>query len=127
MLLEKGYRAYAESDLTTLAALYSDDVVFHVAGRHPLSGDYLGMDAVLGYMLRVAEIGTGGGGFEVEGLFADDDTAIATVIGTIHCGGREFRRRIVHVNRVVNGQIHEFWDLPFDQHAEDEFWVSAVG
>jgi ketosteroid isomerase-like protein len=125
-LLRAGYQAYADSDLTTLSALYGDDVVFHVSGHNPLSGDYDGKDAVFGYMLQVGEITGGNGGFEVESLFADEETAIAIVVGTAYFGDREFRRRIVHVNRFAGGQVREFWDVPFDQHAEDEFWTAAT-
>ena len=47
--------------MATLSALYSPDVVFHVSGRHPLSGDYLGLDSAFGYMLKVGEITEGQG------------------------------------------------------------------
>ena len=67
--------------MATLSALYSPDVVFHVSGRHPLSGDYLGLDSAFGYMLKVGEITEGRGGFEVETVLADDDTVVAVVTG----------------------------------------------
>jgi uncharacterized protein len=125
-MLRNGYRAYAESDMATLSALYSPDVVFHVSGRHPLSGDYLGLDSAFGYMLKVGEITGGRGVFEVETVLADDDTVVAVVMGIAWSKDTEFRRRIIHVNRIENGQVREFWDLPYDQHAEDEFWTKAV-
>ena len=125
-MLRNGYRAYAESDMATLSALYSPDVVFHVSGRHPLSGDYLGLDSAFGYMLKVGEITEGRGGFEVETALADDDTVVAVVTGVAWSKDTEFRRRIMHVYRIENGQVREFWDLPYDQHAEDEFWTKAV-
>jgi ketosteroid isomerase-like protein len=125
-MLRDGYRAYAESDLATLGALYSPDIVFHVSGRHPLSGDYEGMKSVLEYMLRIGEITGGRGGFEVETLLADDKTAVAVVTGIAWAGNTEFRRRLMHVNRVDSGQVCEFWDLPYDQHAEDAFWTKAI-
>ena len=40
-LLRPGYRAYADSDVTTLSALYSDDVVFHVSGHNPVGAKNL--------------------------------------------------------------------------------------
>ena len=111
-MLRDGYRAYAESDMAALSALYSPDVVFHVWGRHPLSGDYLGLDSAFGYMLKVGEVTGGRGGFEVETVLAGDDTVVAIVTGIAWSKDTEFRRRIMHVNRIENGQVREFWELP---------------
>jgi ketosteroid isomerase-like protein len=37
-LIQRLAQAYADTDLETIDALLSDDIVFHVPGRHPLSG-----------------------------------------------------------------------------------------
>ncbi len=42
-LLRKGYDAFSKGDLDTIRnEVFSPDIVFHVAGRNPLSGDYQG-------------------------------------------------------------------------------------
>lgn len=49
-LLRKGYDAFSKGDLDTIKnEVFSPDVVFHVAGRNPLSGDYRGVDEVFGF------------------------------------------------------------------------------
>ena len=52
---------------------------------------------------------------------------VALVDGTAHDRDRAFTRPIVHVFRVVEHQLVEFWDNPFDQFGEDEFWTTAGG
>jgi len=123
--MEKAYTAYAAYDIDTIVTLFADDVVFHVAGRHPLAGDLRGPDEVLGYFAKVSSISGGRGGFTVRSLFTHAELGVALVDGTAHDGDREFSRPIIHVFRVVDDRVVEFWDNPFDQHAEDEFWTSA--
>lgn len=52
---------------------------------------------------------------------------VALVQGTAVDQEREFTRPIIHIFRAVDGRIAEFWDNPFDQYAEDDFWTTAVG
>ena len=58
-LVRKGYNAFNTGDIDTLRTLLSHDVLQHVPGASPLAGDYKGIDAVLGYYGKLAEI-TGG-------------------------------------------------------------------
>ena len=48
-LLRRGYAAYGSGDMDTINELFADDVVWHVAGRNPLSGDYNGKEQVFGF------------------------------------------------------------------------------
>ena len=55
-LVRKGYEAFNTGDIATLASLMSHDVIQHVPGSSPLAGDYKGIDAVLAYYGRLAEL-----------------------------------------------------------------------
>jgi ketosteroid isomerase-like protein len=117
------YAAYADMDIAAIDALMTDDHVVHVAGHHPLSGEYRGKEAVWGYLGRVAEISGGRGGFEVHAITADDDGhAVALLTGTI----RDFIRPVIHVWHVRDQGLAEMWDASLDQSAEDAFWTAAV-
>ena len=119
----RAYDAYANMDIAAMDALMTDDHVVHVAGHHPLSGDYRGKQAVWSYLGRVAEISGGRGGFEVHAITADDDGhAVALLTGTI----RDFVRPVIHVWHVRGGQLAEMWDASLDQQAEDAFWTAAL-
>ncbi len=58
-LVRRGYDAFNSGDLATLREILSHDVAQHVPGSSQISGDYKGIDAVLGYYGKLAEL-TGG-------------------------------------------------------------------
>jgi len=119
--------AYAAADVEAIDQLLADDVVFHVPGRHPLSGTYNGKTEVFGYMGQVAALNeSADGGFEVHSVTGDDDHAVLLVTGTIEHNGVRFVRRTVHVFHVNGTKVTEFWEASLDQHAEDQFWINAL-
>lgn len=127
-LTESVRAAYARllEDPDRAGALMSADVVFHVAGAHPLSGDHVGRDAVCRYLAAVTDAAHGRGGFSVTSAFADDSGDLLLVEGTAFHGEEPFVRTIVHLIRLRGGMVVEFWDNPFDQRAEDRFWAAQV-
>jgi ketosteroid isomerase-like protein len=119
--------AYAAADIGVIDELLHDEVIFHVPGRHPLSGTYTGKAEVFGYLGRVASTSDSvDGGFSVHSLMADDAHVVGLVSGTIEHAGRRFVRPVVHVFHVDGAQITEFWEASLDQHAEDDFWNFAL-
>lgn len=124
-LMRACYDAFARQDVDAIVSLHHPDVIYHVAGTHPLSGDKVGVDAVLSYMLEVSRISGGRGGFEVERVAVDGDIGFAKTTGTAFRGDAPFSRPIVHLVRFDDGQVVEFWDLALDQVSEDRFWSEA--
>ncbi len=119
--------AYAAADIEAIDRLLADDVVFHVPGRHPLSGTYVGKSQVFGYMGQVAAINDSAeGGFEIHSVTGDDDHAVSLVTGTIEHDGVLLVRPTVHVFHVNGTQVTEFWEASLNQHAEDQFWINAL-
>ena len=119
--------AYAAADIEVIDQLVTDDVVFHVPGRHPLSGTYVGKTEVFGYLAQVAALSeSADGGFEIHSVTGDDDHVVSLVTGTIEHDGVRFVRPTVHVFHVNGTQVTEFWEASLDQHAEDQFWIDAV-
>jgi ketosteroid isomerase-like protein len=118
-------RVYADfrRDPDRYFARFADDVVFHIAGHHPLSGDYTGLPAVRRYLEALAEVG---GGFTVTAVFTDETGDMVLVEGTAFHGDEPFVRTVVHLLRLEDGLLAEFWDNPFDQVAEDRFWRSRI-
>jgi uncharacterized protein len=122
-LLRRNYRAYADMDVAVIDELVTDDMVMHVPGDHPLSGEHSGRDQVWAYLGKVAEVSGGAGGFEVESIAADDEGHAAVILtGTI----RDFVRPVVHMWRAEQGKLVEYWEGNYDQAAEDAFWNVAV-
>ena len=120
------YSASAEGDFGPLLGLYADAITFHVAGQHPLAGDYQGREAVQGYLRAVASTAGGRSGFAVTSAFTDETEDLVLVEGTAFHGDPPFVRPVVHLLRFEDGRVVEFWDNPFDQAAEDRFWRSRT-
>jgi len=121
-LLRKGYAAYSSGDIEVLNDLFADDILWHVAGRSPLAGDYKGRDQVFGFFGKLMELSDGTAKIEVHDLLANDDHAVALVTGTATRNGASFTGQDVHTFHVRDGKVVEFWDSPVDQYAADEFW-----
>ena len=121
-LLRKGYAAYSTGDMAVLTELFADDLLWHVAGRSAISGDYKGRDAVFGFFGKLMEMSNGSAKIEVHDILANDEHAVALVTGTATRGDNSFTGPDVHTFHLRNGQVVEFWDSPLDQYASDEFW-----
>jgi ketosteroid isomerase-like protein len=120
--------AYAafRSDPDQIWALCADGVVLHIAGEHPLSGDYVGVEAARGYVAAMREATNGRGGFTVTSVFNDDSGDLLLVEGTAFHGDEPFVRTVVHLLRFDGPCLVEFWENPFDQRAEDRFWCDHI-
>ena len=57
--VRQGYAAFGQGDMDTLRSLMTPDVIQSVPGNTPVSGEHKGVDAVLGYYAKLAEM-TGG-------------------------------------------------------------------
>jgi uncharacterized protein len=122
-LMRRGYAAYASGDLETISQLLADDVVWHVSGRSPLSGDYTGKEQVFGFFGTLQELSGGTSRVEVHDLLADDDHGVAIVTQSASREGRTYEGRVTHVLHLRDGKVTEFWDAYVDQYASDEFWA----
>lgn len=114
--------AFNAGDMTALSDFYADDVVWHVAGRHGLSGDYTGRADLMGYFERVREQTGGTLRLEPEAILASDSTRRCTsVTGTRD--GRSLDVTLAEALTVgLDGRWNEFWSLAEDQDAVDAFW-----
>jgi ketosteroid isomerase-like protein len=54
--VRRGYAAFNSGDMDTLREVLSQDVSQHVPGQSQVSGAYKGIDAVLGYYAKLAEL-----------------------------------------------------------------------
>lgn len=57
--VRRGYEAFNSGDMATLRELLSHDVAQHVPGTSQVAGAYKGIDAVLGYYGKLAELTNG--------------------------------------------------------------------
>lgn len=76
-----------------------------------------------GYLAKVAEVGSGAGGFALHGVATDDNGhAVAMLTGTI----RDFRRPVVRIWALrAGGLFSEYWEK-ISIKFEEQFWIDAL-
>ncbi len=123
LLMRKVDEALLAGDFAGFLALHSEDVVMHVPGTSPLSGDHVGREGVAAVFQR--EISMLDAPPEVVPLddLGSDDHAAGVVIQRMQRGGRSYEALQVVVARVRNGQLAEVWFRPEDQAAFDDFFA----
>lgn len=123
-ILQRGYAAFAAADLEGALQDLADDVLWHVGGDGPLSGDYKGKDAVSAFFVKVFEFTGGTIRFDVLNAFADDQHAVVHVHenATRARDGADLDMDEAHVFHVRDGKVVEFWDVPDDPTVHDAFF-----
>ena len=115
--------AFNTGDIDTLRDFYADDVVWHVAGRHGLSGDYTGRADLMAYFQRVREQTGGTLRLDPEAILASDKHTSMYVRVTGSRDGRSLDVTLAEALTVgMDGRWTEFWSLAEDQDAVDAFW-----
>lgn len=114
---------YNSGDHDAMKAFLAEDIVWHVGGNHPMSGDYRGVDAVVDYFRDVRRATAGTLQVEAEEILADDRHASMFTHVTAH---RDVRKLDVLLAEALtlddHGRWREYWALANDQDALDAFW-----
>jgi ketosteroid isomerase-like protein len=121
-LVRRGYEAFNTGDVETLRQLFADTTIFHEPGRSPISGDYQGLDQVLGFFGALAERSGGTFRATLHDVVANDEHAIGLHSSDAERDGRAVRSPTVLVFHVHDGRITETWSHHHDQHDFDAFW-----
>ena len=121
-LIERAYAAFAQGDVSTVLASMADDILWHVPGRGPISGDYIGHEQVLGFFRRFMELSGGTFRIAVDDVLAKGDRVIVLVTESAQRRGRIWSSPQVHAWTVKDGKATVFWQFQGDQQTEDEFW-----
>ena len=119
----RGYEAFSRGDIDTLDDLFSNDVVWHVGGRNPLSGDYEGKETVFGLFGRFAQETGGTLSIDIHDILANDEHLVVLARVTADRGSKRLDQRASYVHHVNDKhQTTEFWALFEDSDAVDDFW-----
>jgi ketosteroid isomerase-like protein len=121
-LIRRGYDAFSHGDVATVLEVLDPEISWHVPGRSPLSGDYNGHDAVVGFFVKTQELAAGSFSIEIDDMLAGGDRVVVLCTVSAQRPGQEWSSPEVHVWRVSNGRAVEFREYQGDQQGEDEFW-----
>ena len=119
----RGYEAFEKADMATVGELMADDIVWHVGGNSPLTGDYKGKDEVFGFFGKLMQLTGGTFKLEVHDILANDEHSAILVRETAEKDDKKWDGRSVHVTHTDSeGRIKEFWAFQEDQAAADAFF-----
>ena len=121
-LLNQGYDAFDKGDLDTVRERFAPDIVFHVPGNSPISGDYRGIDEVFGFFGKLVELSGGTFRLERHAVLADDEHGIVLHTLNAERNGKTLSQKAVDVHHLRDGKTTEFWGFSEDTAAADEFW-----
>ena len=121
-VLRDGYAAFASGDVAAATGNFADDIVWHVSGHNPLSGDYKGVQEVMGYFAKIME--TSGGTFklDIHDVLANDEHATVLARASAQNGDKSLQQNVVHVWHMSDGKAQEYWGFTEDQKTADEFF-----
>lgn len=120
--IRKGYEAFSTGNFQALDEIFAEDILWHVGGRNPLTGDYKGRQEVYGFFAKLG--GNSGGTFrlEIHDVLANDHHGVAFVHTSAQREGRMLDDNTLHAFELEGGKVKEFWGYPGDTYAADEFW-----
>jgi uncharacterized protein len=122
-LIERAYEAFARGDIPAVLQVFAEDILWHVPGRGPISGNYHGHAEVLGFFRHFMELSEGTFRIAVEKVLAKDDRVIVLVTESAQRHKRQWSSPQVHAWTVKDGRAIVFWQFQGDQQTEDEFWA----
>ena len=122
-VIRKGFDAFMRGDMETARTIFQPNVVWHVAGRGPLSGDYRGFEEIARWGGQLFERSGGTLREEIATIVANEGWAVQVAYYQAERNGRKIRDQTVNVYRMVDGRVSECWVYFSDVKAFDEFWA----
>jgi len=123
-LLRRGYDALANHDTAAVRALLAEDVTWRVPGRGPLSGDYHGVDRVLGMLAKRRQLSSDTFRIKVVEMLADRDRVAVMCVVSAERFGQYWSAPALHLWRMHSGKATDVCEFQLDQHGEEEFWAA---
>ena len=111
--------AFRAGDMETLAALFDEEVVWHIPGNNRLAGDIHGRDALWRWFERLREVTDGTFKLEDHDVLATDDHVVALNVMSAVSDGVRISVNMANVMHFRDGRQQERWFHPSDLSAWD--------
>jgi hypothetical protein len=121
------FEAFGAADADRMRELMRDDLVWHFPGTSPISGDWRGVDGLLGGIREVAmTLGRQNNGFELLHVLGGDGFAITVHRDFYTADDNHLDLRYVLYVRIEDGRMAEVWEIPFDQAENDRYFAEQA-
>jgi ketosteroid isomerase-like protein len=120
----RAIQAFNENDLNEASLTFSEDVVYRIAGRSRLAGEYRGIEQFDKVLRLAKELSGGTIKFEPQTILADNKAIM--VYGRATAKREEKMLDVDHAYLYrfnEEGKIIEGRTIPVDLYAFDEFWT----
>ena len=122
-IVRQGYKAFGEGDMDTLRSLFAPDAVHSAPGNNLVSGEYKGVDEILGYYGKLFELSDGTFTAELKNVRVEgDDTAVATHRNKGQRAGKTLDQDETLTFTIAGGKIKRVVEDHSDPAANDAFW-----
>lgn len=117
---------YAGGSIDTVVELLAGDIVWHVPGRSPISGDHRGVAQVVDYFERRRRLVNATMRMHPGEVIADGNAVAQFVEGSATLDGKQVSWQTIGVYRVdiKHRWIREVWLVPLDSELFDRIWSS---
>jgi ketosteroid isomerase-like protein len=119
----RGIRAFNENDVATAMEVFSENIIYRIAGRSPLAGEYRSFDEFARALRRFRKLSGNTLAVEPKVVLADDRALMVYAHVTAEREGK--RLDIDHAYLYLfddEGKVVEGRTIPVDLYAFDEFW-----
>ncbi len=123
-LVQRMYECFGKGDMETIRnEIFAPDLVWHLPGRHPLSGTKNGVEEVLAFFGQLVKTGVQIDEIKID-LFGED-TAVETHRGYGESNGAVLNGRNCTHYKVRDGKIAEVQVYTSDQYSLDNYFWAA--
>lgn len=127
-MARRGYDAFNEMRLDQAMETIADDIVWHVGGNNPLTGEYVGKVQVTELFAKFALLTEGTYEAVIHDILASEEHTVVVGTYTATRGPHTHTARFVDViHPTPDGKAKEFWRFPEDTVAEDAFFNEKAG
>lgn len=117
------YAAFGTGDLDTVKKSFHPDIVWHVGGHNQLTGDYKGIDQVLGFFGKLFELTAGSFKLEVHDIIANDTHTVVLLSAHAEKDGKVLDGRSANITHTDGeGLVTEFWQFNEKPEEGDAFF-----
>jgi len=122
-LLEELYGRFGKGDMQGVLEMCTDDIVFHVPGNTPFSGDHTKADFISGWIQKVMELSGGTFGERAVIFIANDDHGIAVLDHWLERDGKRIDYRVDHIWRFRGDKCCEWTERPGSEAEFERAWA----
>jgi ketosteroid isomerase-like protein len=121
-MIRKAYQDFAQGNIPAVFAALDANMIWHVPGHSPLSGDYTSHDQIGRFFQHTMELSGAAFSIDVHNMLAEDDLVVVLITVNAQRNGISASFPEVHVWRMKDGKAVEFREYQGDEQREDRFW-----